>query len=153
MGYTDSCQCEFPISCYLRMQTYVSAATLLAYIPTLSHSLPSLCNWMQWEFFSSERHWRMFDMHSFKVWAWGSGTLEPDFQTTTVSVHATCSFSLVAHQDHLLIFFQSHLVCQYLVWQVVFNQANWGGVRRLQAAFFPSYVIYFTSLTWPSDLF
>lgn len=41
---------------------------LLAYIPTLSlTTLPSLCNWMQWDFFSSERHWRKFDMHSFKV--------------------------------------------------------------------------------------
>lgn len=50
------------------MQTYVCAAPLLTYISTFSLTTPScLCNWMQWDFFSSERHWRKFDMHSFKA--------------------------------------------------------------------------------------
>lgn len=150
-------------SSYLRMQTYVSAAALLTFIPTLSLTTPSRlsaigCSGISLAVRDTEgsltcipSKWDTLSIAW--VWAWGSGTLEPDFQTTSVSVHATCSFSLVAHQDCLLIFFQSHLVCQYLVWQAVFNQANWDGVRRLQAAFFPSYVIYFTSLTWPSDLF
>lgn len=125
------------------------------------YSLPSLCNWMQWDFFSSERHWRKFDMHSFKVRhsfhsvSLGLRVWYPWAGLSDYFCFCSCNLFVFSRSPPGLSanFFQSHLVCQYLVWQAVFNQANWDGVRRLQAAFFPSYVIYFTSLTWPSDLF
>lgn len=102
-------------SCYLRMQTYVSAAALLTYIPTLSLTTPSRlsaigCSGISLAVRDTEgsltcipSKWDTLSLA--RVWAWGSGTLEPDFQTTSVSVHATCSFSFVAQQDRLLIFF------------------------------------------------
>lgn len=66
-GYTDSCQYRVGRKLYLLPK---DADICIAYLHPRSfthYTLPSLCNWMQWDFFSSERHWRKFDMHSFKV--------------------------------------------------------------------------------------
>lgn len=45
---------------------YLCSSIAYLHPHSIAHNtLPSLCNWMQWDFFSSER--RKFDMHSFKV--------------------------------------------------------------------------------------
>lgn len=131
---------------YLRMQTYVSLQ--LRCLPTspLFRSLHSRlsaigCSGISLAVRDTEGSLTCipskWDTLSWaRVWAWGSGTLEPDFQTTSVSVHATCSFSLVAHQNFKPTFFQSHLACRYLVWQAVFNQANWDS-RTFTGCFLP----------------
>lgn len=100
---------------YLRMQTYVSLQQRCLPTSPLFRSLHSRlsaigCSGISLAVRDTEGSLTCipskWDTLSWaRVSAWGSGTLEPDFQTTPVSVHATCSFSLVAHQNFKPTFF------------------------------------------------
>lgn len=125
--------------------------------PSLSPSpspLFSHCNWMQWDFLYAEGSLTCISskrdaLSSAWIWAWGSGTLEPDFHTSSL-----CSSKLVfcSPPEAQWNSFSCRRMLRLSDGPLI-NQANWDGDRHLQAAVFLSFVIYFTRLTRPSDLF